>query len=402
MRRILSTVLVLSAAAAGATAARVETIDARSIEGDVRSVTADAVTVSTPDGGTKAVPRRDVAEIVYHEPEDRLGPDLMGQADRTVLATFAGDAIAAADLRLADGKWTFENPVLGRVSVPISAARTIYLPRGGTTPRQVSKRCAELKAAGRSKDALVVAGQKGQWMVVEGVLEAVDDKTITFLWKGGDRKMKRSKVQAVHLAATAGKGAAAGGSILGRDGTVIAFTSIQAGAELATVDAPAIGRREVPLRAISAVRFRSDRVVHLDGLKPVSVSEHGFFDKTFSYRVARAISGGPITLGGRRYRTGLSLHSYCELTYRLDGAYTTFVAVVGIDDAVRPGGDATLTILADGKALGEPVRLTGKDEPRVVRGDLPGAKTLTIRVEFGADGLDVADHVDLAAARLIK
>ena len=96
------------------------------------------------------------------------------------------------------------------------------------------------------------------------------------------------------------------------------------------------------------------------------------------------------------------MHSFCEQTYALDGEYKAFVAVVGIDDAVRPAGDATLTFLGDGKVLGEPLRLTGRDKARMVRLDITGVRTFTIRVEFGADKLDVGDHVDLAAARLVK
>ena len=86
-------------------------------------------------------------------------------------------------------------------------------------------------------------------------------------------------------------------------------------------------------------------------------------------------------------------------------------AVVGIDDAVRPGGDATLEFFADGKSLvvqgpaGKltgPIRLRGADDPMPIRMDLTDAKSLTVRVGFGPDGLDVSDHVDLANARLIK
>ena len=58
-------------------------------------------------------------------------------------------------------------------------------------------------------------------------------------------------------------------------------------------------------------------------------------------------------------------------------------------------------MLADGRALRE-LRLAGADAPQTLRADVSGAKTLTIRVAFGADALDVADHVDLAAARLIR
>jgi alpha-glucosidase len=101
------------------------------------------------------------------------------------------------------------------------------------------------------------------------------------------------------------------------------------------------------------------------------------------------------------YETGLAIHSRTELTWDLDGEYERFAAVVGIDDAVRPGGDATLELIADGHVL-ETVRLTGKDDSQVLRCDLTDVKQFTIRVDFGEDGLESGDHVDLAMARVIK
>ena len=154
--------------------------------------------------------------------------------------------------------------------------------------------------------------------------------------------------------------------------------------------------------AVAKIVFSSDRVVALSSLRPAEVKEHGFLDRVFPYRVNRAVGGGVLRLGGQTYASGLGLHSFCELTWDLGGAYALLVATVGIDDAVRPGGNAELTFLGDGKPLCEPIRLTGKDAPRVVRLKLAKARRLTVRVGFGPDGLDVADHVNIAAARLIK
>ena len=96
------------------------------------------------------------------------------------------------------------------------------------------------------------------------------------------------------------------------------------------------------------------------------------------------------------------MHSFCELTSDLDGAFSRLVMTAGIDDVAGPHGDAVLTIIADGKTLAEPVRLTGRDEARFLRLDVANVKRLIVRVDYGPDGLDVADCVDLADARLIK
>jgi hypothetical protein len=124
-------------------------------------------------------------------------------------------------------------------------------------------------------------------------------------------------------------------------------------------------------------------------------------DRSFPYKVDRSVGGGPLLLGKRQFSTGLGLHSFCELSWKLDGKYEVMVAVAGIDDAAT-GGDAILTVLVDGKPAGDAMRLTGGEKPVPIRIELDGAEELAVRVDFGPDKLDVGDHVDLAGARLIR
>jgi hypothetical protein len=158
----------------------------------------------------------------------------------------------------------------------------------------------------------------------------------------------------------------------------------------------------VNLSAVAEIRFHSDRFVYLADLKPAKVLEAGMFDVTFPFRLNRSSAGGPIRLGGVTYAHGLGLHSRCELRYDLAGGYATLAATAGIDAAGGHRGNATLRILGDGKELFSPVRLAGGDRPLAIRCSVAGVKELTIIADYGDDGIDVGDHVDLAEARLIK
>ena len=113
-----------------------------------------------------------------------------------------------------------------------------------------------------------------------------------------------------------------------------------------------------------------------------------------------AIEGGPLRLGGKSYSKGLAIRSRTRLVYRLPSGFTRFKATAGIDDAVRPGGNIELTLLADGKQLLK-TTITGEDDPQPISVDVRGVVRLTILVDFGKDQ-DVADHLDLAEARLTK
>jgi hypothetical protein len=222
-------------------------------------------------------------------------------------------------------------------------------------------------------------------------------------YKDDGRKISLPTVRAVFLASTgSAKTEKFKGVLTLRDGSSVRFNSLTYATDSFVAGITGAGEIKLGVGDIAGAKFFSDRVMDLSDLKPQAVKQHGLLDTMMSWRANRSVSGGAITLSGRSFSTGLGLHSFCELTYKLDAQYKSLIAVVGIDDLVRPGGDAKLTFLGDGKELIAPLRLTGKDKPQSVRVGLAGVKTFVIRVDYGADSLDVGDHVDLAGARLIK
>jgi hypothetical protein len=88
------------------------------------------------------------------------------------------------------------------------------------------------------------------------------------------------------------------------------------------------------------------------------------------------------------------------LVYRLPAGFQRFKTLVGIDDAVRPRGHVRLVIRADDRVL-EELTVTGVDKAIPLDLDISGAGRLAILVDFG-DDLDVADHLDLCEARIVK
>ena len=88
------------------------------------------------------------------------------------------------------------------------------------------------------------------------------------------------------------------------------------------------------------------------------------------------------------------------MVYRLPGRFGRFKAIVGIDDSVRPNGNVRLVISGDDRVLLE-ATIDGSDEPKPVDLDISGVRRLRILVDFG-QRLDVADHLDLCEARIVK
>ncbi len=394
MRYLLLASLLLTSLSA-ARGEHVDLLDSRRIKGSVTSVT-DKYVIVTADRRRRKIELRDVAEIRLADPAD-----VMTKTGRSVLLSTTGDVLAASDMSIKDGRLEFATPMLGRCRLPINEAAVFYQPPPKMSPEQLRRKCLDLKIRPVASDMLVVVKKDGKWLTVTGLLKAADAKTITFRWKNSDRKIARKSVPAIYFAKVAGEAPRRAGVLTGRDGSMLAFESVRTDKNSVIVRAGSLGERKIPRDKVAVIRFASDRVVNLDDLKPVKVTEYGIF-KTFRHRVGRSAGGGPIRLGGRTYSRGLGLHSFCELSYQLDGKFATFVTVAGIDDSIRPGGDAVLTLLGDGKATAEPLRLTGSDAPKPIRLNVTKVRLMTIRVDFGTNGLDCGDHVNLAAARLIK
>jgi len=289
------------------------------------------------------------------------------------------------------------------MSLGFSSVSAIYFPGANQSAAKVAVRCAEMGHEPGDQDLVVVARKTGGWLGVQGILKSVDDKTLTFTWKGADRMISLPTVRAIFLAPTSsGKTARFKGVLTVRDGSSVRFASLKYAGGVFGLSLDGSDALQMSAAAFASVKFVSDRVVSLSDLKPVSVSQHGLLDTTMGWRINSSVSGSPITLAGRVYNTGLGLHSFCQLTYNLDGQYRALIATIGIDDLVRPGGDAGLTFLGDGKKLLAPLRITGRGKPQAVRIPLTGVKSLVIRLDYGKDQLDVGDHVDFAGARLIK
>ena len=79
-----------------------------------------------------------------------------------------------------------------------------------------------------------------------------------------------------------------------------------------------------------------------------------------------------------------------------------FQATIGIDDDTQGKGSARFEVLVDGKSVYKSDDLTGASPPVVLdRISLVGAKTLTLRVDYG-ELADIQDHADWCDAMLVK
>ncbi|MFW5839808.1 MAG: NPCBM/NEW2 domain-containing protein [Planctomycetota bacterium] len=394
----LAVVLWLAAAPALADQPHsVQLLDASEQAGTVVAIDDQSVRLRGQSGQAE-IPLKDVATIQLGE-----SIDLMGRGGERVVVTTSGDVLQADGLKLAvDGEQLqFDSAGLGKVQLDLGMIKRIYLSPGGISARAVEQRCRELKLTSESYDILVAQNKEGSWVGLEGVFRGIDSKQLIFRWREEDRKMDLTRVPVVRLVNPSADKADHQGVLTTTAGTELTFTKFSMDDKQVSLESPSLGAKTLPRAQVAGIDFASSRVVKLSEMDPEKKTEEGFFDQTYPYRKDLAVSGKQMRLDGQEYRTGLGLHSFSELTWNLNGAYSKLVALVGIDDAVRPRGQADLEIIVDGKTVVQ-TELKGTDKAQTIRVDLAGAKKLTIRVGFGADKLGAADHVNLANARLIK
>jgi hypothetical protein len=120
------------------------------------------------------------------------------------------------------------------------------------------------------------------------------------------------------------------------------------------------------------------------------------------YQRDQSVSGGDLTIGGETFDKGLGTHARSELVYDLNGAYETFEASVGIDDAVGNGsidGSSVFQVYGDGTLLAASNVLTGADSAQDLTVDISGVDQLRLVTTVGPDN-DYKDHTNWAEARV--
>jgi hypothetical protein len=307
----------------------------------------------------------------------------------------AGEAAALANDRL---RLRFARREL---ALPLTALAALWLDQ---PDREQAERIQRLLAEPRNRDTVWLKNGDA----LDGTVLRLDSDFLTIDVGGKAVKVERGKLAVLGFNSELARlyqPKQAFGRLTLADGSRISLVSAQADRQTLAGKAVFGDRIELPLDQAVALDLHHGRAVYLSDLKPKAYEEQPYFaGSRWPYRLDRSVAGNDLNLGGDSYDKGIGMHSASRLTYALDGGYRRFEAVVGLDEATGKQGRAKVLVLVDGKArdLGWNGDLTGGAAARQITLDVTGAKELTLVVEFGADGLDVQDHVNWANARLVR
>ena len=291
----------------------------------------------------------------------------------------------------------FDTVMRKRIAIPLERIRACLMPKARLPKWQ--KRAEQMIGKTQSSEdrLLMINGD-----MLRGFLVRIAPQKITFEHAG--REMEIDPALMVALAMVP-EPYAAGSAPRVRlefvDGSTLTVSRVRwtpDGLDLTFFDGSLQG---LSPQALRSAEIRGGRWIWLSSLTPSKYEHTPLLSLKWPYRIDKNVLGGPLSIGGRGFDSGIGVHSRSVLTYELDGQYREFTAQCGLDDAAGLMGDVSASIVVDGEVKWEERHMRGGTQPRAVRIDVSGARTLKLRVDFGGNG-DVRDRFDWADAALIR
>jgi alpha-galactosidase len=118
-------------------------------------------------------------------------------------------------------------------------------------------------------------------------------------------------------------------------------------------------------------------------------------------KAGRSVTGGPLSIGGRVFASGIGTHTVGTIDFELDGRAVGFTAQAGVDDAVgaRGLGRVRFLVQLDGRTVFDSGIRTGGQAAVPITVDLAGGRRLRLLAEAPDDNTHHG-HADWAEARI--
>jgi NPCBM/NEW2 domain len=393
----LAALLLLCRYASAAPEVQVNTIDGRAISGALKAIVKDGVTIESE--GVESV----VKSAELHSLSFKSTTEPQAEKPSAWIELVDGSRLPAASFLSKDGKVTItlvNGAELALTAKDVSSVRYSKLDQPDV---DISDHEAAADLLGIRKRETVD--------FLEGVIGDITADAVHFTVDGQTIPVNPAKVDRLLYArrASDADGPAPACVVEESNGTVLKARAVELKDDKLQVSLLGGGTLICPLEGIHRLDYSSGKLTYLSDLKPQSVQWTPFFDlgkqspalaRFLGPRFDRGREDDVMRLDGKAYKKGISLTSRTEMVYKVPARSRRFQALAGIDDGVGDLGNVQLEIKGDGRQLYSG-KLTGKDPPVALDLDLTGVRRLMILVDFG-DDLDVADHLNLCEARIVK
>jgi hypothetical protein len=401
----MNTLLLLTVLVAAGPPVEAQPLSGDAVEGTLVELGPQAVTLETPKGRV-ALETGKLAGLAF-KPAPGAPPPAAPKPN-VWLELVDGGTVQAAAYASQSGKATVR--ALGEPATTLEiATQDIRWVRFQAENEAMAKQWAKIRDAETASDVLVT--RKDDVLDYhKGVLKNVTEEAIEFELEGETLPVKRAKVFAVVYRHPAGRELPdALCAVHEASGSVWPARAVSLAGDKVEWTTPAGVKVALPVASVVRLDFSRGKIVYLGDLKPESVQWTPYFGlgkelpvraEFYAPRVDRSMSGGALELDAKTWKKGVAIHSRTSIVYRLPGRFSRFTALAGIDDRVRPRGHVRLLIQGDDKTLFDGP-IAGNEPGKPLDLDVTGVRRLSILVDFGND-LDIADHLDLCDARLVK
>jgi hypothetical protein len=404
--------------------ARVSMLDGKSVEGEVVTLDAEQVVLKTSAEQTVSVPITNVIDVTFLHAGDS-SPESVADVLQIELAD--GSEMSVSEIAASAAAVTAKSAVFGELKIPRQIVRSVRLQ---PLTDEFTAEWASYLQRDNSKDLMIVAKRDGSGLdFLSGVVSSIGEDDVPFIRDGDEIPAPRKRIFGIVFAKSDQSAASDAGLALRLTGGR-AVKAKDARLESGTVafEASWGQQLDVAVENISTLDFSEGRIHYLSDLEPLLERYYGLepvkqqTENLFSadaetrtglsglWRMSRDCfpnNGKPLlTLRGKEYAKGLCVFPRAQIEYALDGRYTRFNAIVGVDDEVafnqqkgKPPTAVELRIEADGAEIFRQL-IVAPDEPLPIDLKLNGVNTLSLIVDFGDDS-STCDYLDLVNARLI-
>lgn len=398
-RRVAACVVcAFACTAVAADAVRVTRLDGSVVRGHWAG--AEAGTLRIDASATESIPLDQVWRVAF----DAVRPASARPADSVLLrwcdgSRLTGRILGSTDsgLRVALG----DQPDDAAITIPFDALAGVWLhdPKGAV--EQARTLYADTRVQRRPGNDVLLTLADGKLGTLPGGVLTLNARGGTIWFGGRERAFSTDIVFAVVFAQRLDPPPPSSLAVQWAGDELIRGRLDRADAERLVVRTFFNAEVAVPIASIAELEFASPLLVFVSDLTPVDQQSTGLIHRPTPPRMDRSVANQPLSIAGQRCERGIGMQSRTALTFALGGQYETFAATIGIDDAVRPGGDVVFTVLGDGTVLVDSGSVTGHDAPRDILVNVHGVDRLTLVADVGRD-LDLADYADWGDARLIR
>ncbi len=305
-----------------------------------------------------------------------------------------GSFFEASALRVTATGMVLRTPFARELEVPLNQIAALHWTRHGPVGQDFLR-----LAHARGAEDVMFTVKEGTVRHFEGTLKNLVPDGGRFAFRGREIEFNTSKVTGVVMAGAPVVVSAPVVCTLHGGFRVTGELVATAGDELLVKSFGGIDIH-IPLEIVTELRLASDRSIQLSTLEPARVVQSSFFDEPWPVRPDRAAGGGPLTIRGRTFRTGLGMHARTAVTYDVPDGVKTLAATVGIDDGACHQGRATFKVMAGARMLHTTRELGVDDAPLTIAIDISERRRITLVAE--APTLDLCAHADWGEARFIK